>query len=246
MMPDAYSGASSSDLNSGTGFPGFGEGAPLDLSGLTSAAEAAVVDRLRDGSFAAWADTAAGIGYCTHPVRLTGTSTILDGRTGEVLDVFTSRQAPLGVVYRPCGNRRAEVCPSCSRTYARDQFAMIRAGLAGGKTVPDSVAANPLLFVTFTPPSFGSVHGPRPRAGQKTGGRCRPRDRPQFCPHGRPTGCMQVHTADDPHTAPRSVPTATTGPAPSSGSGGHPRCGDAPPSPCAGSWRSCWGCRRSD
>ena len=110
---------------------------------------------------------------------------------------FASADAPLGVLYRACGNRRAEVCPSCSRTYARDTFAMIRAGLVGGKTVPDQVADNPLLFVTLTAPSFGHVHGPRPHAGNRTGGRCRPR-KAAVCEHGRPVGCMAVHGEDDP------------------------------------------------
>ena len=133
--------------------------------------------RLVDGTFDAWSSTAAGVNHCAHPVRLTGSSQTIDAATGEVLGSFSSTDAPLGVLYRPCGNRRAEVCPPCSRTYARDTFAMIRAGIAGGKTIPDTVAHNPLLFVTFTAPSFGPVHGPRPHAGQPAGGRCRPRDR---------------------------------------------------------------------
>ncbi len=65
--PDTSSGASS-----GSGFPGFGEGAPLDLSGLTPAAEVALVDRIRDGSFDAWTETASRLNFCAHPVRLTG------------------------------------------------------------------------------------------------------------------------------------------------------------------------------
>jgi len=186
----------------GSGFPGFGEGAPLDLSGLTPAMEAGIISRLRDGTLEAWAETAASVGHCTRPVRLFGSSTTIDAGTGEILATFSSNQTPLGVLYRPCGNRRAEVCPYCSRIYARDTFEMIRAGLVGGKSVPETVADNPLLFVTLTAPSFGHVHGPRPRAGQRpgnhTGGRCRPRDRVQRCVHGRPTSCMSVHGEDDP------------------------------------------------
>lgn len=179
-------------------FPGFGEDAPLDLSGLTPAAEHGLVERITGGSFAAWADTAAAVGYCAHPVRLTGSSQTIDTATGEVLDSFASTDAPLGVLYRACGNRRADVCPACSRVYARDTFEMIRAGLVGGKTVPESVAENPVLFVTLTAPSFGPVHGTRPRNGQPVGGRCRPRDKTARCPHGRPAGCMAVHHPDDP------------------------------------------------
>lgn len=183
------------DTSTGAGaaaFPGFGEGAPLDLSGLTTAGEAALVARMRDGTFDAWADTAARVGYCSCPVRLTGKSTTIDAATGEVLSEFSSTHTSLGVLYRPCGNRRAEVCPSCSRVYARDTFELVRAGILGGKTVPAEVADNPLLFLTLTAPSFGHVHGHR------DGRRCRPRDRTDLCPHRRPTGCMTIHDKTDP------------------------------------------------
>lgn len=195
-VPDICSDASS------TGFPGYGEDAPLDLPGLSPQAAAGLLSRLKDHSFEAWADTAAAVGNCAHPIRLVGHSDTyeLDRETGEIggwLGGYSSDDAPLGVLYRPCGNRRADVCPACSRVYARDTFAMIRAGLAGGKTVPESVADNPLLFLTLTGPSFGHVHGPRPRNGQHTGGRCRPRDKAAVCDHGRSDGCMAVHDQDD-------------------------------------------------
>jgi len=197
---DRHSGASSSTLGpaSSGAFPGFGEGAPLDLSGLNETAERAVVGRLLDGTFNAWANTAASVGYCARPVRLVGSSVTVDQASGEVVGSFSSADAPLRVLHRPCGNRRASVCPSCSRVYARDTFAMIRSGLMGGKTIPATVADNPLLFATFTAPSFGHVHGPRPRGGQLIGGRCRPRSRTTLCEHGQPVGCMKVHTEGDP------------------------------------------------
>ena len=182
----------------GSGFPGFGEHAPLDLTHLPAGAETRLLGRLRDGSFDAWAETAATVGYCARPIRLVGHSTTIDAATGEVIGSFSSTDTPLGVLHRACGNRRADVCPPCSRVYARDTFVMIRAGLTGGKTVPQQVAENPLLFVTFTAPSFGHVHGPRPRAVQPTGGRCRPRDHTTSCAHGRPVGCMSIHGPDDP------------------------------------------------
>ncbi|GGR72049.1 replication initiation protein [Nocardioides luteus] len=193
--PGIHSDASSSTSGS---FPGFGEDAPLDLSGLTDAGLQAVTARLIDKTFDAFAETAAAVKNCAHPVRLVGRSETyeLDPATGEVgglLSSFDSADAPLGLLYRACGNRRADVCPSCSRTYARDTFAMINAGLVGGKTVPDTVAENPLLFATFTAPSFGHVHGYR-------GGKpCRPRSRDigERCPHGRPTACHQRHDEDD-------------------------------------------------
>jgi hypothetical protein len=181
-----------SDASPSTGFPGFGEGAPLDLPDLTSAQQQAVVARLVDGSFGDWSEAAAGVGYCARPVRLVGNSMTIDATTGEVLSSFSSNNAPLGMLYRACGNRRDSVCPACSRTYARDTYAMIQTGMCGGKTVPEEVAENPLLFVTLTAPTFGPVHGHR------DGQRCRPRDRAQRCPHGRPSGCLRNHAPDDP------------------------------------------------
>jgi hypothetical protein len=185
----------------GERFPGFGEDAPLNLSHLSPAAETGILDRFRDGTLDAFTDTAARVGYCARPVRLHGGCLTVDTTTGEVLDSFISTEAPLGMVYRPCGNRRAEVCPSCSRVYARDTFAMIRAGVVGGKTVPATVGDNPLLFVTLTAPSFGAVHSQRGATGSPINesgpGRCRPRSRAQRCRHGRPLGCHQIHADDD-------------------------------------------------
>lgn len=179
-------------------FPGYGEESALDLGHVTAAAAGAIVRRIVDGSATAFADVAASVGYCSHPVRLVGSSRTVEGRTGEVVGSFSSDNAPLGVVYRPCGNRRAEKCAACSRVYARDTFAMVRAGLLGGKTVSPEVASNPLVFATLTAPSFGHVHGVRPKNGQQTGGRCRPRDIADRCEHGRPVGCMAIHAEDDP------------------------------------------------
>ncbi|WP_052112922.1 replication initiator [Knoellia aerolata] len=112
-----------------------------------------------------------------------------------MLSSYSSTSAPLGVTFVPCGNRRASACPSCSRTYARDTFELLRAGAVGGKTVPASVADNPMLFVTLTAPSFGHVHRTA-KPGQPVT-RCRPRDRAQVCQHGRPVGCMATHEQGD-------------------------------------------------
>jgi hypothetical protein len=76
-------------------------------------------------------------------------------------------------------------------------FHLIRAGVAGGKTVPEAVADNPLVFATLTAPSFGHVHGRRGAQGE--GRPCRPRTRgPGRCVHGRPTTCGVRHRQDDP------------------------------------------------
>lgn len=73
------------------------------------------------------------------------------------------------------------------------------AGAAGGmKDVPDTVAAHPLIFATFTAPSFGPVHTAK-KPGRPGSRRCTPRsgDRRQLCPHGRPLWCMAVHDHSD-------------------------------------------------
>lgn len=176
-------------------FPGFGEGAPLDLSGLSDAGMSALAARFADRTMGAFTDAAASVHYCSRPIQLVGSSTTIDTSTGEVLASYSSTSAPLGVTLVPCGNRRASVCPACSRTYARDTFELIRAGAVGGKTVPVSVAANPMLFVTLTAPSFGHVH--RAAKPGQPAVRCRPRDRVKVCEHGRPIGCMATHTGSD-------------------------------------------------
>lgn len=72
-------------------------------------------------------------------------------------------------------------------------FHLIRAGVVGGKTVPESVAENPLVFATVTAPSFGIVHGRRD--GTR---RCRPVTRgSSTCVHGRSRICHTAHADDD-------------------------------------------------
>jgi hypothetical protein len=160
------------------------EGSALDLGSLSPRVQQQVLDRLLSKDFGAWADTVARVGNCVRPVRLRGSSERIDPTTGEVLSSFSSTDQPLGVVHVRCGNRRASECPSCSRLYAADMFHLIRAGVIGGKTVPETVADHPLVFATLTAPSFGRVH---------TGGRCHPGDSTRRCPHGRQLACGVVH-----------------------------------------------------
>ncbi|NYF97890.1 replication initiator [Janibacter cremeus] len=173
------------------GFPGYSEASPLDLDHLGAAARQGMVDRLVGGTFDAWADVASRVGHCAQPIKLVGSSSRVDRATGEVVSSYSSAQEPFGVTYVRCGNRRASVCPACSRIYARDTFEMIRAGVVGGKSVPEQVSGNPLVFFTLTAPSFGPVHT------AKGGQRCRPRDGHAVCEHDRPVACWQAHESDD-------------------------------------------------
>ena len=87
--------------------------------------------------FTQWADQVLAARGCAKPVRLAGSSTILD-HDGATLDETSGR------VFVPCKSRRASVCVSCSAHYAHDTYHLVHAGMAGGKTVPDSVVDNAL------------------------------------------------------------------------------------------------------
>jgi hypothetical protein len=142
-----------------------------------------------------WAEQVAATGYCALPVRLRGRVEHADADTGEVRAVYSTYREPDATLLKACGNRRASVCPSCSATYQADSFQLLAAGLRGGKGVPETVAAHPRLFVTFTAPSFGQVHA------RKAQGLlvypCHPYRQGQRCPHGRRAGCWQRHEEDD-------------------------------------------------
>ena len=129
---------------------------------------------------------------CARPIRLVGSTARVDTTTGEVLGSYRSADELDGHTYARCQNRRASVCPSCSREYKGDAWHLLTCGLAGGKDVPESVATHPATFATLTAPSFGPVHG-RGRNGP-----CRARrDRP-VCVHGRPLHCLARHGDQDP------------------------------------------------
>ena len=95
---------------------------------------------------------------CTRPIRLRGDIRHIDPATGELLRTIPTIGMPDGVIYKPCGNRRATACPGCAETYRRDAYQLIRAGLVGGKGITPTVATHPAVFATFTAPSFGPVH----------------------------------------------------------------------------------------
>jgi hypothetical protein len=135
---------------------------------------------------------------CAHPVRLQGRVTAIDLPSGEARPVYDTASEPGGVLHVPCGNRRESVCPACSAIYKRDARQLVRAGLTGGKGVPESIAAHPCVFATLTAPSFGPVHSRRMRGATVLP--CRPRRdaRVRVCPHGRDISCPRRHGEDDP------------------------------------------------
>ncbi|WP_031076046.1 replication initiator [Streptomyces sp. NRRL WC-3742] len=135
-----------------------------------------------------WLEQIRATGGCAEPVYLTGHTTTLDGQTGEVLRHYSTATEPGGRLAVRCRNRRATRCPSCSREHSGDTFHLVRAGLTGGKGVPETVRTHPRLFVTLTAPSFGPVH----RTGD-----CHPIRR-RSCEHGGRHGCGLAHPDTDP------------------------------------------------
>ena len=134
-------------------------------------------------------------GGCIQPVLVRGRVDQIDGATGELLHRYTSVHEPGGVLPIACKTRRASRCPPCAEVYRADTYQLIRAGLTGGKGVPDTVATHPCVFVTLTAPSFGPVHAYREKDGRVL--RCHPRRRNPACPHGNRLSCTEKHAPDD-------------------------------------------------
>ncbi|SNT45742.1 hypothetical protein SAMN05216276_104544 [Streptosporangium subroseum] len=116
---------------------------------------------INDPGYDRWRSMVAATGGCAHPVHLAGESLIVNAASGEVLHSYRTTDEPSGHLLVACGNRRASVCASCSEVYRADTFQLIRAGLSGGKGVPQEVSGHPRVFVTLTAPSFGPVHTAR-------------------------------------------------------------------------------------
>ena len=155
-----------------------------------------LLDRATRDDYEHWLGTAPGRrrmrparSGCAAP---SATSTPAPARSSHA---STPTTPPDKVIYLPCGDRRASVCPPCAETYRADTYQLIRAGLAGGKGMPESVAVHPCVFATFTAPSFGPVHTRVVTTGGKVA-RCRPRRKASYCPHGRRISCGQRHKED--------------------------------------------------
>jgi hypothetical protein len=175
-----------------------GAAAPPPTTGVDFPADLlrAVLARGSRRDFERFEDQLRSSGYCARPVRLRGHVEACD-REGRRRRVWSTDDEPDGILRKACGNRREAVCPSCAERYRQDAYHLIAAGLRGGKTVPDTVAGHPAVFVTLTAPSFGLVHTRRVgRDGRPL--RCRPRRDAEVCPHGVRLSCGKVHAEDDP------------------------------------------------
>ena len=157
-----------------------------------SEADRDLIRLVNDPLFSRWKEQIKAIGGCANPIYLSGSTVTRHAVTGEVIASYSTAGEPGERLAVRCRNRRASVCEPCSRLHAGDTFQLVRAGLSGGKGVPDAVRDRSRLFVTLTAPSFGPVH--RVLAGE----RCHPRRDDPRCEHGRRLGCGLVHTDDEP------------------------------------------------
>lgn len=157
-------------------------------------ARATAIRRAASPGYQHWLKHVSTVRGCERPIRLVGQLHTINPGPGEVLSSRATDTLPDGVIYVPCGDRRASVCPACAETYRADTYHLVHAGLIGGKGVPDTVATHPVVFVTFTAPTFGAVHT---RTVDPTTGKvkpCRMRRSIERCPHGRVMACPQRHT----------------------------------------------------
>jgi hypothetical protein len=171
-------------------------------------------------------------GGCLQPVLLRGRVDHIDGATGELLHRYSTVHEPGGVLPVACKNRRASRCPPCAEVYSADTYQLIRAGLSGGKGVPETVAGHPCVFTTLTAPSFGPVHLHRTKtASSCAAGRAAA---PISAPMAGACPALTGTPATMPGLVSRCARPATTTPARSCSTPSPPNCGDASPSPCVG------------
>ncbi|WEB41260.1 replication initiation protein [Streptomyces yunnanensis] len=138
----------------------------LDLRHVVSPAVRDLVELANLQDFDRVQEQVRNLRGCTRPVNLVGHTATLDATTNTVLRSYSTANEPTGRLLTACGNRRSSRCPACSRVYAADTYHLIKAGLSGGKTVPETVRTHPRVFATLTAPSFGPVHN-RPTEGGK-------------------------------------------------------------------------------
>ncbi len=165
---------------------------------LVEPASLAVLSRLYGAGAPAVVELIHQTGGCTSPIRLEGESVAVSVSSGAVLARRSTRAQAPGFVLAACGNRRESRCPPCSERYRRDAYFLVAAGLAGSeeKGVSTDVASHPLVFATFTAPSFGAVHR---RVVDADGvRRCRLGGQAETCQHGLSLRCLERHGEGDP------------------------------------------------
>ncbi|MET8350914.1 replication initiator [Micromonospora sp. NPDC005206] len=175
--------------------------------GYTAAGSA--FTRAQQPDYFGWLEHVRAAAGCTRPIRLAGQLLTIEPATGRLLNARHTDHMPDAAIYKACGNRRATVCPTCATVYQRDAYQLLRAGLVGGKGVPETVSRHPAVFATFTAPSFGPVHVravKRHTCANRKRCDCRPDPcharrstdpTAGLCAHGRPAVCWARHEPAD-------------------------------------------------
>ncbi|MEU8090415.1 replication initiator [Micromonospora chalcea] len=197
--------ASTLDLTPRASARGVGSNADTTTPVYAYTAAGSAFQRATRPDYFGWLDHVRAAAGCTRPIRLAGQLLTVEPGTGRVLDQRHTDAMPDAAIYKACGNRRATVCPACASVYQRDAYQLLRAGLVGGKGVPDTVARHPAVFPTFTAPSFGPVHArvvKRHTCADRRRCDCRPdpchaRRDTGLCEHGRPAVCWARHEPGD-------------------------------------------------
>ncbi len=196
--------ASTLDLTPRTTARGVGSNADtMPVHPYTAAGSA--FQRATQPDYFGWLDHIRAAAGCTRPIRLAGNLYTVEPATGRILDQRHTDAMPDAAIYKACGNRRATVCPACATVYQRDAYQLLRAGLVGGKGVPETVSRHPAVFPTFTAPSFGPVHVQvvkRHTCRDRRRCDCRPepchaRRDVGVCEHSRPAVCWARHEPGD-------------------------------------------------
>ena len=173
----------------------------IDTSTGTGANIRTLNDELLDcaarDDYHAWLAGTAAAGGCVRPIRLHGTIRDVNPATGEVVRTLDTEALPDKVLYTPCGDRRASVCPACAETYRPTPTSSSAPGSPAARTSPNRCAptraCSPPSPRPPSAPCTPAVTGPGGRAA-----RCRPRRKADLCPHGRRLSCGQRHRDTDP------------------------------------------------
>lgn len=154
-----------------------------------------MLNRVQAPGYKHWLKHVLPAAACSNPVRLRVDADWCDTNGKIEFSERVSDSFPDQALYVACKNRRRSVCPACAETYRADTYQLIKAGLVGGKGVPDTVTEHPCVFVTFSAPSFGPVHTACKPGRQRP---CQPRRQPRTCPHGVVEACWEHHSAENP------------------------------------------------
>jgi len=157
-----------------------------ELAQLAAARRAQPIRRKQWRSVSEWRAVLAEVDQAAcAPIPSGCVEWSLDRSTGELAE---------GALLVPCKDRRATVCPSCSRLYQADAWQLVAA--ASGRQGGQSRGGRPPPAVHHADRTeFRSCASGRPERRARP---CRPRRSAGCCPHGRPLSCMLRHGKSDP------------------------------------------------